>query len=224
MTEPGNDPRLRYEEGCLAAHALNAVGDRWALLVARELMLKPKRFQAIRAGLPGISAAVLAQRLTQLAAAGVLTHDPDLGTYALTPSGRALRPVLIALCRWGAQHPGHDPRRFISPTALMLSMTASIDPARARRCGLVAGMSAGREAFTLRPDDRGELRVAPRLEADRRFTLAGDGNALARAVYGATPVAELLDAGVVGLEGDAAAAQAFVDLFALPRPEPAAAS
>ena len=58
------------------------IGDRWALLVVRELMLKPKRFQAIRAGLPGITAGVLTQRLTQLAAAGVLGTTP---TSAPTP-------------------------------------------------------------------------------------------------------------------------------------------
>ena len=149
MTNAGENPRLRYDEGCLAAHALNAVGDRWALLVVRELMLKPKRFQAIRAGLPGISAAVLAQRLTQLAAAGVVTHDPELGTYALTPSGRALRPVLIALCRWGSQHPGHDPRRLHQPDR------ADAVDGRQHRPG------AGRGAATSSPEWRPGARPSP---------------------------------------------------------------
>ena len=58
MEKTGQTPRIRYDEGCLAAHALNMVGDRWALLVVRELMLAPKRFQAIRHGLPDITAAV----------------------------------------------------------------------------------------------------------------------------------------------------------------------
>jgi DNA-binding HxlR family transcriptional regulator len=215
MNALGNDPRLRYDEGCLAAHALNVIGDRWALLVVRELMLQPKRFQAIRAGLPGITASVLTQRLTQLARAGVVEHAPELGAYALTESGRALRPVLVALCNWGSRHPGHDPRRFISPTALMISMTARIDRASARGRDLVAGMAAGREAFTLRLDLDGDLLVTPALEPGRHFTLSGDGNALARAVYGARPLAELARNGLVTLDGDAAAAQAFVDLFGL---------
>ena len=97
MTEPGKNPRLRYEEGCLGAHSLNLVGDRWALLVVRELMFAPKRFQMIRAGLPGITASVLTQRLAQLAQAGVVAHDAVLGTYALTEAGRALHPVLREL-------------------------------------------------------------------------------------------------------------------------------
>lgn len=215
----GRNPRPRYDEGCFAAHALNLVGDRWALLVVRELMLRPKRFQAIRAGLPGMSAGVLAQRLAQLAAAGVLSHDPDLGAYALTASGRALMPVLVALCHWGRQHPGHDPTRFISPTALMISMAANVrrDDARGQRH--VAGVVSGRESFTLRLDEDGAVEPAAGLSPGRDFALTGSGNALARAVYGPEPVATLAAEGVVGLEGDAAAAQAFVDLFKR-RPSP----
>ena len=65
-------PRRRYEDACAAAHALDLVGDRWVLLVVRELMFGPRRFSDLRAGLPGISANVLAQRLEELEAAGVL--------------------------------------------------------------------------------------------------------------------------------------------------------
>jgi DNA-binding HxlR family transcriptional regulator len=215
MTSLGKDPRLRYDEGCLAAHALNVVGDRWALLVVRELMLKPKRFQAIRAGLPGITAGVLTQRLTQLRQAGVVEHDAEIGTYALTASGRALRPVLVALCHWGSQHPGHDPRRFVSPTALMISMTAKIDRASAQGRYLVAGIAAARESFTIRLDAQGEMHVTPGLQDGRQFTLVGDGNTLARAIYGERPLAELVRKGLIELEGDAAAAQRFADLFGL---------
>ena len=87
MTTIGNDPRLRYDDGCLAAHALNVVGDRWALLVVRELMLKAKRFQAIRAGLPGITAGVLTQRLRQLREAGVVeaSNAPSVPASGLGP-------------------------------------------------------------------------------------------------------------------------------------------
>lgn len=67
MTHTGQSPQLRHDEGCPGAHALNAVGDRWALLVMRELMFALRRFQMIRAGLPGITASVLTQRLAQLA-------------------------------------------------------------------------------------------------------------------------------------------------------------
>ncbi|WP_295048068.1 helix-turn-helix domain-containing protein [uncultured Paracoccus sp.] len=213
MTEPGQTTRIRYDEGCLAAHALNVMGDRWALLVVRELMLAPKRFQMIRQGVPGITAAVLTQRLAQLAQAGVLTHDTVLGVYALTPSGQGLLPVLQAMCRWGAVHPGHDHRRFISPTALMISMTAMIGDAQGQVA--TAAFRTAREGFVQRLAGDGLLRVAAAADPQGDFTLTGDGNSLAMAVYGPVPLADLAGQGVIALSGDARAAQDFVDLFRL---------
>lgn len=205
--------RVRYDEGCLAAHALNVIGDRWALLVVREIMLTPKRFQMIRHGLPGITAAVLTQRLSQLVMAGVVSHDATLGLYGVTDSGRALLPVLQAMCRWGAVHPGHDPRRFISPTALAISMTAMIGPADDRVAK--AALRTPREGFLLRLEADGLLHAEASSDPQGDFTLSGDGNQLAIAVYGPVPLAQLAASGGIGLSGDAAAAQAFVDLFRL---------
>jgi hypothetical protein len=97
----------------------------------------------------------------------------------------------------------------------MISMTARINRASARGCDLVAGMAADRETFTIRLDAEGEMQVTPGLLEGRQFTLVGDGNALARAVYGDRPLAELVRRGLIELEGDAAKAQEFVDLFSL---------
>ena len=110
-----------YGEGCVAAHALDLIGDRWALLIVRELMLGPKRFGAIRAGVPGIATNMLAQRLVDMEAAGLLMQEvlpppASILAYRLTAAGEGLWPVIAALCQWGARQPGHDPRRFISPT------------------------------------------------------------------------------------------------------------
>ncbi len=213
MTTPGETTRIRYDEGCLTAHALNVIGDRWALLVVREILLTPKRFQMIRHGLPGITAAVLTKRLGQLIQAGVVTHDPILGLYDLTDSGHALLPVLQAMCRWGAAHPGHDPRRFISPTALMISMTAMIAGAQGKVA--VAAFRTPREGFQQRLTGDGILRVVACADPQGDFTLQGDGNRLAMAVYGPVPVADLAAQGVIGLSGDMLAAQDFVDHFRL---------
>lgn len=210
MSQTRESPRIRYDEGCLAAQALNVVGDRWALLVVRELMLAPRRFQAIRHGLPGVTAAVLTQRLTQLIGAGVVTQDA--GQYALTESGRGLMPVLQAMCRWGALHPGHDPRRFVSPTALVISMTAMIRGAEGRQA--TAAMRMGSDGFVLRLTGDGVLRPTTGVEP-AEFTLSGTGNTLAQAVYGPAPLADLARNGAIGLTGDARAAQDFADLFAL---------
>lgn len=201
--------RRRYEEGCIAAHALDLIGDRWALLVARELMLGPRRFSQLRAGLPGISANVLTQRLEELEGAGILLRDGR--AYALTAAGEGLWPVLAALCRWGAGQPGHDPRLFISPTALMLSMRAMC--ARERAGSHLAAFRLGDEAFTVATGP-GSYRVTRGAAPDAALRFAGETGAMAAAVYGPAPLVRTAQ-GVIRFEGDLAEGQAFLDLFSL---------
>ena len=219
MTDLGRTlPRSVYEEGCIAAHALDLLGDRWALLVIRELMLGAKRFQMIRAGLPGISASVLTQRLEGLEAGGILRRlalpEPaDVQVYELTELGKAVRPVIDALCGFGARLPGHDPSKFISPTALMLSMAAMIDRKAAKAEDIRAGFDMGRESF------RGALVKGrwevTRGEAEGDVVFSGVPNALAGVVYGPRPLVHWVEAGAIGLRGDAVIAQRFVTLFRL---------
>src|SRR5688572_21078405 len=97
-----------YEDGCAAAHALDIVGERWALLVVRELLLGPKRFTDLRTGLPGISPNVLASRLGELERTAVVRRRrlmPPAGSwvYELTPWGRELEPIILGLGHWGAR-------------------------------------------------------------------------------------------------------------------------
>src|SRR5918997_6222030 len=94
--------RRRYDDACAAAHALDLVGERWALLVMRELMMEPRRFSDLRASLPGISANVLTQRLESLETAGVLHRrklPPPAASqvYELTPWGYEAEPIFQAL-------------------------------------------------------------------------------------------------------------------------------
>ncbi len=214
MIKQTKDPRIRYDEGCLAAHALNLIGDRWALLVVRELMFAPKRFQMIRAGLPGVTASVLTGRLGQLVQAGVVDHDERLGIYALTEAGRGLLPVLEALCRWALTVPGHDPSRFISPSALMISMGVNLVTGLAGGREALAGFDCGSEAFEMRLTE-GRLQTTAVVRPDAPFVLRGSGNALAVAVYGTVPLPALVSRGVVDAEGDTAAAEDFLALFRL---------
>ncbi|MDO5706001.1 MAG: winged helix-turn-helix transcriptional regulator [Paracoccus sp. (in: a-proteobacteria)] len=215
MTETA---KIRYDEGCLAAHALNLIGDRWALLVVRELMFAPKRFQAIRVGIPGITASVLTARLGQLAGVGVLHHETRLGIYGLTDAGRGLLPVLESLCHWALTIPGHDPRRFISPSALMISMRVCL---RHRDGVALAGFDLGAEAFQMRLAG-GRLETIAVNRPDTPFVLSGTGNTLAAAVYGTAPLKMLADAGLIACSGDLAAAQEFVDRFSLCADRPGA--
>src|SRR3954452_12867398 len=126
ITEPAESRRRHYEDACAAAHALDLVGERWALLVMRELLLGPKRFSDLRASLPGISANVLTQRLESLEAAGVLGRrrlPPRAASQVndLTPGGYQSEPIFQALGRWAARSPTHDPRLPLSPVSLLLS-------------------------------------------------------------------------------------------------------
>lgn len=205
---------MRYDEGCLAAHALNLIGDRWALLVVRELMFTPKRFQMIRAGLPGISASVLTGRLTQLAEIGVVLHDSRLGVYSLSGQGRGLLQVLESLCRWALMMPGHDPSRFISPSALMISMGVNLIQERAMGRSLTAGFDFTDEAFEIRLDGAAlETRFV--IPPQAPFVITGTGNTMAAAVYGARPLPDLVAANMVTVSGDMEAAQEFLALFQL---------
>jgi len=210
--------RSIYEEGCIGAHALDLLGDRWAILVIRELMFGPKRFGLIRAGLPGISASVLTQRLEGLEAGGVLRRialpEPaDLHVYELTKLGLAARPVIDGLCRFGAKLPGHDPSKFISPSALMLSMAAMINRKAAREESFGAGFDLGRETFSGRLF-RGQWRPE-RGPAQGDIRFRGSPNALARVIYGRMPLSHWIGTDSTTFQGDPVLGQRFVDLFQL---------
>ena len=116
LTDSRNGPsRRRYDDACGTAHALDLIGERWALLVMRELMLGPKRFSDIRADLPGISANTLTQRLEGLEAGGPGRPPPAaaarLGARSTSSPNGAIRPkpIMEALGRWATRSPGHDP-------------------------------------------------------------------------------------------------------------------
>src|SRR5687767_14085326 len=99
-----------YDDGCATAHALDLIGERWALLVVRELMLGPKRFTDLRSSLPGISPNVLTQRLDELGQASIvirrkLPPPASVWFYDLTDWGRDLEPVIKAIGRWAASSP-----------------------------------------------------------------------------------------------------------------------
>jgi DNA-binding HxlR family transcriptional regulator len=212
--------RRRYEDACGAAHALDLAGERWALLVMRELMLGPKRFSDLRADLPGISANVLTQRLEGLEAAGVLARrklppPASAHVYELTAWGYESEPIFQALGRWAARSPEHDPSLPLSPVSLFLSFRTMFDPRRARGLRARIGFRIGAETFLARIAD-GRIAVArgPLDQADVVFT--GTATAIAAAVYGGQPLRALAAEGALSLEGDWALAERFVTLFPLP--------
>src|SRR5450755_2108862 len=125
----------RYDDPCGIARALDVVGERWALLVARELIFGPKRFVQLRDGLHGVSPNVLSQRLHDLEEAGIVRRgvlDPPAGVaiYELTARGQALEPVLLELGRWGTQQP-MTAHGELSVNALLVALKTVFDPAAA---------------------------------------------------------------------------------------------
>jgi DNA-binding HxlR family transcriptional regulator len=214
------ETKRRYDDACGMAHALDLIGERWALHVMRELMLGPLRFSEIKSELPGISANVLTQRLEGLEAKGLVQRrrlPPPLNAqvYELTEWGYEAEPVTAALGRWATRSPGHDPLLPISAVSILLSFRALFDPGLAK--GLVAriGFALGSYTYIARIDEGGiTIARGPTEEADVTFT--GTPAGLAGAVHGKVPLEALAQAGVLTVTGDEAIARRFLTLFPLP--------
>jgi len=220
ITRPHAPPRRSYEDACGAAHALDLVGERWALLVMRELMLGPKRFSELRADLPGISANVLTQRLERLEAAGVLTRrklsrPASVQVYELTPWGYESEPIFQALGRWAVRSPEHDPSLPLSTVPLFLSFRTMLDPVRARGINARIGFRIGAETYLVRLG-KGRIEVKRDALGQTDLVFTGTPPAIAAAAYGGQPLDTLAAAGALSIEGDRTLAERFVTLFPLP--------
>jgi DNA-binding HxlR family transcriptional regulator len=221
ITDSRNGPsRRRYDDACGTAHALDLIGERWALLVLRELMLGPKRFSDIRADLPGISANTLTQRLEGLEATGLvirkrLPPPASAQVYELTPWGYEAEPIVQVMGRWATRSPAHDPTMPLSATSLMLSFRTMGDPARMQGLGARIGFRIGAETFLVEiADGRMTAERGPAEGAELVFT--GPAPAIAGAVYGGVPIEALEAERALTVEGDRALAARFVTLFPLP--------
>jgi DNA-binding HxlR family transcriptional regulator/putative sterol carrier protein len=209
-----------YHDACGAAHGLELVGERWALLVVRELMFGPRRFGELRAGLPGISANVLGQRLEGLEAAGIVTRrklppPANAQVYELTPWGYESEPIFMALGRWAARSPSHDPSLPLSAASLLLSFRTMLDAERAKGVRATLGMRLGSDTFVV--EVRGGRIAIRRGElGDVDVTLAGEPATIAAIVYGGLPLADAVSSGVLTVDGSRTTAQTFVTLFRLP--------
>lgn len=212
--------RRRYDDACGTAYGLDLVGERWALLVMRELMLGPKRFSDLRADLPGISANVLTQRLEGLEAAGVLRRrrlpPPASGqVYELTSWGYESEPIIQALGRWAVRSPGHDPTLPLSAASLMMSFRTMIDKDRASGLSARVGFDLGKESYVVvLGRDRVEVERGDAIGSDLIFR--GAARAVAAAIYGGQSLEVLEGQGVLVVEGDRDLARRFVTLFPLP--------
>jgi DNA-binding HxlR family transcriptional regulator/putative sterol carrier protein len=211
-----------YCDGCAAAHALDLIGERWALLVVRELLLGPKRFTDLRAGLPNASPNVLAQRLRELEGAGVVRRrklPPPAASrvYELTDWGMELEPVIIRLGRWGARSPSRPRDAELGVDSLVLSFRTMFDPRAAEGIEASYELRLGEDSFrAVVADGRFEVE---RGSADRPDAIIeGDSATLAALVYEGRPLDEALGSGELKIEGDRSAVERFLGLFRLPEP------
>lgn len=213
-------PPRRYDDACGTAHALDLIGERWALLVMRELMFGPKRFGDLRADLPGLSANVLTQRLEGLEASGIverrrLPPPASVQVYGLTAWGREAEPIFQTLGRWAARSPLHDPSMPISAVSLMLSFRTMFDADRAAGLEGRVAFRFGAESFLAVIGD-GRIEIA-RCDPERPdVVFTGTPAILAAAVYGGQNMEALEAAGAMIVEGDRQLARRFATLFPLP--------
>ncbi len=219
-----NKMRRWYRDACGTALAMDLVGERWAMLIVRELLLGPRRFGEIRGALPGLSANVLTQRLEGMERAGILRRrmlpsPANAQVYELTRWGYALEEPIFALSRWAAGSPTHDVTLPLSNTAMMLSLRTMMDPVRGAALGEQLdgeiGFLIGGEPFRAAIAN-GRLDARRATPDGATLVFEGDTAGLRPVFYGPAPLAATEAAGLVKVTGDGALAQRFVDCFALP--------
>jgi DNA-binding HxlR family transcriptional regulator/putative sterol carrier protein len=214
-----------YDDGCASAHALDIIGERWGLLIARELMLGPKRFTDLRTGLPGISPNVLTQRLEELEQASVvrrrkLPPPAAAWVYELTEWGLDLEPVLMALGRWAVRSPTLPQGAPLGVDALILSFRTMFNAQAAAGFAASLELRLGENRFHAEIAD-GQMDLHRGTAPHPDAILDSDSNTLAGLVYGGSKLADALRSGDLKIEGDKSVVKRFLTLFPMPKPAPA---
>jgi DNA-binding HxlR family transcriptional regulator len=211
--------RRSYEQFCTLATALDVVGERWTLLIVRELMLGPRRFTDLLDGLPGIGRNLLAARLKHLEEEGLVRRDtlpPPAASrvYELTEHGRGLGPALAELGRWGVERLGERrPEQTFNPAWGMFPLSYMADREAARDLDETWEFRIGPATFTLRVSGG---RVIPRSGGTEApdLIVRMDEDTLAALFSRSLPPLEALTSGRVTAEGSPEALQHAVAVLA----------
>ena len=211
-----------YSEACAAAHALDLIGERWALLVVRELLLGPKRFTDLRAGLPHASPNVLAQRLRELERAGIVRRSklpPPAASrvYELTEWGKELEEVILSLGRWGARSACRPREARLGVDSFILSLRTMFDAEAAEGLKALYELRFGEDRFYAEVSD-GRFEVERGGAGQPDAIIEGDPATLAALVYEGRSLEEALRSGEIKIEGEREAVERFLGLFPLPAP------
>jgi DNA-binding HxlR family transcriptional regulator len=212
--------RRTYGDRCGVARALDVVGERWALLIVRELLLGPKRFTDLRGGLPSLSPDVLSQRLRELEQAGLLRRrklPPPTGArvYELTDRGRALEPVVLELGRWGSETAFPAGDAAFGADSFVIALKTLFDAGAADGLDLTVELQLGEDGFRSRVA-AGRLEIARGNTGAPDATIAGDPGALAAVLWHGRPLAEALRTGDIEIEGSTPAVKRFLRVFPAP--------
>ncbi|GAA3072086.1 winged helix-turn-helix transcriptional regulator [Streptosporangium carneum] len=212
-----------YGGGCAIADALDLVGERWALLVVRELVLGPKRYTDLQAGLRNASPNVLAQRLRELEEAGVVRRrklGPPTSSwvYELTEWGLDLEPVLVHLGRWGRRSPRRDRDAETSVDSLVLALRSHFDPDRSGHLRAAYALHIEEDRFSVRVAD-GRLEISRGETAEPDALIETDARTFLALLTHRQSLEEAAAEGRLRLTGDAEAVEHL--LGALPSPQAA---
>lgn len=210
-----------YDQYCAAARALDVVGDRWTLLLVRELLIGPKRYTDLLEGLPRIGTNLLAERLDRLQESGVVRHTtlpPPAASavYELTERGRALEPVVVELARWGLELLGEpDDAQAWRPEWSILAMRATFRPEAA--AGIDESYEFEIDGEVLHATVRdGSVSTGLGPADDPAVTLAADARTFLAVASGKLALEEAVESGRYRVEGDVEALRRCSTIFALP--------
>jgi DNA-binding HxlR family transcriptional regulator len=209
-----NEKKRRYYDACGLAHALDLLGERWGMLVLRELAYGPRRFSELKSDLQGISANVLTQRLTELERRGLvrklrLPPPASVQVYQATDWGLEAVPVIASLGKWAARSPVHDPTLPMSHVSIIMSFQTLISPALAEGLDARIGFRLGDAGYVTTVRD-GRLDVQRGDVEDCDVVFTGTPTEIAAVVHGGAPFE------TIQVEGDMALAKRFAKLFPLP--------
>ena len=211
----------RYDDPCGIARALDAVGDRWTLLIIRELTFGPKRFIQLRHGLHGVSPNVLSQRLRDLEDGGIVHRDvldppASVAVYELTPRGQALEPILLELGRWGSQELPPAAGE-LSASALLLALKTLFDPAAA--ADATFALSIDGDWFTVTVASS-SIDITHGRTEHPAVTFETDAATLRSVAFGREPITAAERDGRLTVHGSRYLAERFTRMFPAPHDQP----
>lgn len=215
-----------YGDACRFAYALDLIGERWALLVVRELLLGPKRFTDLRRGLPNASPNILAERLRELEQGGVvhrrkLPPPAAAKVYELTEWGEELEPIVTRLGAWGARSPIPPEQREIGPDSIVLALRSLFDPTAAAGLEAAYRLRIGEERFRIDVGG-GEVALARgEVESPTAAIEVDEAGTLAAILTRQLSLEQAIESGAAKAAGAKRELRRFLQLFPMPEPCPA---